>query len=419
MLDIYDVLLIGGVFCGFITSILLFTQGRFQLHANRLLSLVIFALSWYAFLYLLIKTDWLRHVPGIYRVGSPLYYLIGPCAYLYVRSIIRDESRFRKWDWLHFLPAILHFIELIPFYLADAETKKQVVEAITRKFNNSYQKASGLIPALWHFAFRPFHALIYLVFQWILLFRALNRRNNYNILSPAFSKIKGWLFVFTALVTLIVLGMIVQAFLGIINANSTVSIVSSGLSTHIVLTFVFFLLSTYLLFKPELLYGTLKTTIPKPVPPIPVSPAPGQLTEDIPEQFAKEETRPVRRETLLDEELVILYAKKIEEHLLTRQSFKKQGLTSSQLAVELAMPVHHLSYVLNQHYKQRFTDFINQCRVDYIRRLFKGEEWRKMKLESLGAEAGFSSRSTFFSAFKKITGLTPAEYARQTETVPD
>src|SRR5262245_55893628 len=132
MLDIYDIILLGGVFCGFVTSLILFTQSRYQLHANRLLSIVIFSIGWYAVLYLLIQTGWLNAVPGIYRIGSPLYYLGPPCAYLYMRSVIMNETRFRKWDWLHFLPAILHVIDLLPFYFADAETKRQVVMDITR-----------------------------------------------------------------------------------------------------------------------------------------------------------------------------------------------------------------------------------------------------------------------------------------------
>ena len=77
------------------------------------------------------------------------------------------------------------------------------------------------------------------------------------------------------------------------------------------------------------------------------------------------------------------------------------------------MSVHHLSYVLNTYYKQRFNDFINQYRVNYVLGLLKEMDWKNMKLEALGAEAGFSSRTTFFVTFKKVTGLTPAEYARQ------
>lgn len=415
MLDIYDVILIGGIFCSFITSILLFIQGRYQLHANRLLSIVIFTMGWYGFIHLFIQTGWLKYVPGIYRIGSPLYYLAGPCAYLYVRSIIRDEDRFRKWDWLHFLPAILHVIELLPFYFSDAETKRQVVESIGQNFHNSYRKGSGLIPAYWHFVFRPFHIMTYLVLQWVLLISALNRRNSYSISSHAFTKIKKWLLGFTGLWTILISALIVQSITGALVIHPSVSALSAGWIMHVLMALSYFLLSVYLFFKPEILYGTLKTDIPRPfVKPdqlVSETPAPEQVP--VAASVPDEEPPAAHKETLLDKELVTLHAQKIEEHLAFHQSFRKQGLTIGQLAAELAMPSYHLSYVLNYYYKQRFTDFINQYRVDYVRVLFREEEWRRMKLETLAAEAGFSSRSTFFGVFKKITGLTPSEYAKQ------
>ncbi|MET0395017.1 MAG: helix-turn-helix domain-containing protein [Chitinophagaceae bacterium] len=419
MLDIYDVLIIGGVFCGFITSFLLVTRGYFQLHANRLLAVVIFSIAWYGLLYLLIKTGWLGQVPGIYRIGSPLYYLIGPCSYLYTRSIVRDESRFRKWDWLHFLPALLHFAELIPFYIADAETKRKAVESIIQNFNNSYQKASGLLPALWHFLFRPVHAGIYLVFQWILLLRSLNRKASYTLHGQVFSRIRAWLFSFTGLVTIFITGLLVQSYLGILLMHSSVSITSASGYMQVIMSFAFFMICAYLLFMPDILYGTLKVSTLLPVaPPTSSTSVPGRQPYAIPEtmqtvaEAAEDEDQP-RKDTLFNAELVAQYASRIEQHLETHQSFRRKGLNITQLAGDLEMPVHHLSYVLNSYYKQRVNDFINQYRVNYVLRRLKEGDWQNMKLEALGAEAGFSSRTTFFVTFKKMTGLTPAEYAKQ------
>lgn len=417
MLDIYDVLVIGGIFCGFITSILLFTQSRYQLHANRLLSMVLFPMVWYAFIYLLIKTGAISQVPGLFKIGSPLYYLIGPCSYLYVRSIIMDERRFRKWDWLHFLPAILHFIDLIPFYFADAETKRQVIREIGGRFNESYPKGSGLIPATWHVLFRPVHVLIYLVFQWKLLLSATNKKNGYAIRTQVFSRIRTWLFSFTGLTTVIVITLLVQTFLGILLASRAASLAETGWRMQVLMTIVFFTLSAYLFFRPDILYGTLKTSslVPASVskPDVLLT---GSESTGLPAAapvIPDADENPSRRETLLNGEVIGLYSAKIEEHLLFHQSFRKQGLSINRLADELSIPTHHLSYVLNFHYKQRFNDFINQYRVDYVQKLFREEEWRKMKLEILATEAGFSSRSTFFMVFKKITGLTPADYAKQ------
>lgn len=419
MLDIYDVIVLGGVFCSFVTSIVLFTQGRYQLHANRLLSIMLFSIGWYGFMYILLQTRGLESVPVVFRLGSPLYYLVAPCAYLYVRSIILDESRFRKWDWLHFLPAIFHFAELIPFYLSDMETRRQAVQAVIRDFSTGFEKGSGLIPSLWHFILRPLQGIIYLAFTWGLLAHALSKKNHYNIAADAFGRIKKWLFFFTGFMSLLYTGLCVRTILGLINVHAGLPIVLNNGPMHVIMALAFFVHSIYLFFTPDVLYGTLKTTVPAPATPSsPVAPSLPEPEPAIAEPAPAagpppEEINAERRETLLDEELVLLHTKKIEEHILLHQSFRKRGITVMQLAVELNMPMHHLSYVLNFHYKQRFNDFINQYRVDYVRRLLKEEGWRKHKLETLATEAGFSSRSTFFAAFKKITGLTPNDYSRQ------
>lgn len=104
----------------------------------------------------------------------------------------------------------------------------------------------------------------------------------------------------------------------------------------------------------------------------------------------------------------------IEQAIAAEQLFKIKSLSITQLAGSISMPAHLLSYVLNEHYKKRFTDFINGYRVNYVKQqLRQGREWKQNKIEALGQEAGFASRSTFFAAFKKLEGVTPAAYAER------
>ncbi|MET0395145.1 MAG: AraC family transcriptional regulator [Chitinophagaceae bacterium] len=428
MLDIFDVIVLGGVICSFVTSLVLFTQNRYQLHANRLLSIILFSSGWYGFMYILLQTRGLESVPLLFRLGSPLYYLIPPCAYLYVRGIIMDETRFRKRDWLHFLPALIHVAELIPFYFSDMETKRQAVSAVMTNFTTGFEKGSGLLPSLSHFIFRPLQGIIYMTISWRLLAHSLRKENYYNIAADEFTRIKRWLFFFTGFVSFLYLGLSVRTIMGLLALQEGKPVILGAGPMHVIMACSFFVHSIYLFFKPDILYGTLKTEAAQPG--AQTSDAPATLETILPAMAqpvpaAAEPTlapKPVSaplpvplesRDTLLNEEQVLIHARKIEEHLVTNQSFRKRGITITQLAVELTMPMHHLSYVLNYHYKQRFTDFINQYRVTYVRQLLKEGGWQKLKLESLAMEAGFSARSTFFSAFKKMTGVTPIEYARQ------
>lgn len=103
----------------------------------------------------------------------------------------------------------------------------------------------------------------------------------------------------------------------------------------------------------------------------------------------------------------------IEDFMVKQQGFREQGLTLSKMAAKLCIPAHQLSYLINFHYKKSFNAFVNRYRVIYVRgRLQRYEEWQHLKIEALGIDGGFSSRSVFFSEFKQHVGMSPAEYAK-------
>ena len=82
----------------------------------------------------------------------------------------------------------------------------------------------------------------------------------------------------------------------------------------------------------------------------------------------------------------------------------------AQLAIQTGIPAHHLSYYFNNISSEKFTDWRNQLKVDYAKRLIQEGFTKLNTLEALGTQAGFSSKSTFFRAFKKAEGMTPSEY---------
>jgi AraC-like DNA-binding protein len=80
------------------------------------------------------------------------------------------------------------------------------------------------------------------------------------------------------------------------------------------------------------------------------------------------------------------------------------------LAQELNIRPQLLSQFLNDNVQKSFTQFINEYRVQEAKRLLK--ENTDLKIDAVGMECGFNSSSTFYSAFKKITGVTPATFQK-------
>ena len=104
------------------------------------------------------------------------------------------------------------------------------------------------------------------------------------------------------------------------------------------------------------------------------------------------------------------YKPVLDEYMQSTQAFLKQGYSIQDLSRETNIPLYHLSPLLNRIYKMRFTDYINGLRITFIEENFGEAEWENLTLEGIAKQAGFTSRTTFFNAIKKITGVTPSEF---------
>src|SRR5438045_8795721 len=89
-------------------------------------------------------------VPPSFRIPSPFFYLSLGTGYLYLRATVNDETRFKKFDLVHFLPAALHTVELMPFYLKPATEKQAMIRALLKDPGQIVQLNEGLLPPYVH-----------------------------------------------------------------------------------------------------------------------------------------------------------------------------------------------------------------------------------------------------------------------------
>lgn len=107
------------------------------------------------------------------------------------------------------------------------------------------------------------------------------------------------------------------------------------------------------------------------------------------------------------------WCRKIEQYMQESRIYRKQGLTLDELAESLALPHYKLSFILNNSYQQSFINFLNTWRINEIKAQMKDPVLMQyFTIEALAKNAGFTSRSAFYSAFKKHTGLNPSQYAK-------
>lgn len=103
------------------------------------------------------------------------------------------------------------------------------------------------------------------------------------------------------------------------------------------------------------------------------------------------------------------------EHLVVEQKrFLDTNLTLDKIADELHLSKSHLSRIINSELQIGFTDYVNTLRVEEAKNYLLHPDFSNYTLEAIGLEAGFNSKSAFYSSFKKITGLTPSEFKKET-----
>lgn len=59
-----------------------------------------------------------------------------------------------------------------------------------------------------------------------------------------------------------------------------------------------------------------------------------------------------------------------------------------------------------------FYNFINRYRIQEAIKLMNSESSGKFSIEGIARQSGFNSRSSFYTAFKTETGLTPSSFLK-------
>ena len=90
----------------------------------------------------------------------------------------------------------------------------------------------------------------------------------------------------------------------------------------------------------------------------------------------------------------------------------EHDLSLPQLAEKLGCSVNHLSQAINAGFGVSFFDYINQYRVREAVEILCKQGVEAPAILNIALSVGFNSTSTFYAAFKKATGQTPAQYRK-------
>jgi AraC-like DNA-binding protein len=389
-LAIADLILLLAAAQGLFLAVLIFHKHG-KLFANRFLGAMIFiysAVLVHLFLDELGYSIAFPHFP-LLIIGAG--FLIPPLHYLYAKYLVRNAMVMKKKDWLHFLPFLVYECYRLPtFFQADEE--------LVALFANAETKGLPLDFVLFNWAIF-LQASAYMLFTLLLL----NRHARY--IKEVFSNLEKVRLDWLRNITYFAMGFIIV--FGIENALLLFGVnLSNYFNLSSILTAVYVYALGYLgLFKSEVF----------------AAPAIADWLNQLPalgfQNKQAEETpgpRPPKYEKSgLSTESAKKHLQQLLELIKSKEPYTKSELTLNQLAEMLDISPHNLSEVINTQLHQNFFDFINEYRLEKVKKDLADPQKQNLKVLAIAFEAGFNSKSSFNALFKKHTNLTPSEYRRQ------
>lgn len=322
---------------------------------------------------------------------TPIFLLTGPMLYFYVRGVLRDDYKFEKFDWLHFIPAFILLINILPHLFSSYEYKMSFAERVLINPAEILNNKNLFIPSVVNFLLRPIIGLIYVgvcIRLMFLKFKFEKPEDKQSLL------IYRWLSLLIFNTLLVYVSFLVFTIFSFQSMDYKIAEIKGYYFLNISLIGLV-LFNTTLLFFPNILYGLPQLDFLLP----------NRIKLSSIESEPKKSTKSFE----ISEEKLQLLHEKIETFSLSKP-YLNSDFSLSVMSASTDIPVHHLSYYFNEHLNINFNTWKNDLKINFvIEQIEKGNN-ELLTLDALAKQAGFVSRTTFLSAFKQKLGLTPTEF---------
>ncbi len=367
----YDFILIIASVIAFLLLVAFNWMVNANVQANRFLSLALALFIITSAARILMNYRQMFHwEPRLVLLPDMVYFTIAPLLYFYFQSLLAVRPRISMSKWISFIPAGILMLTYIPLFVLDRETF--IDKMVNREFH-------------WLFALTAGIGLIYNFIYWLKSLRVLKIYTEKMDNTQSFDQSHYYLnslltlysiCLFTWLATYLIGGA------GLFGEMDTIRITDTTSDlTWILFAGTPFLVAYFALSQPEL--------------------------------FRISETSEKYRFSSLSDESVNNLKEQLHQLMLNEKPFLNPKLTLLELAEMIETNTHALSRVINEGFDRNFYDFVNFYRVEEFKRLVNQADHKNLTFLAIAYEVGFSSKTTFNRAFKKLEGHTPREYHKQ------
>lgn len=371
--DLASSIIFSGLLVAILIVVVVFLRADIKNQAIRIFGFLILAELLIGIDGYLCYTGLIKHALHLNDTTEPIVLLIGPLIYLFTRSIVTKDNFKIRWDILHFLLPFIYFLTQTIYYIQPLDLKynayAQAYHPGLPIYESSYSTLFLFSDAVKDYL-RWFIVASFGVYL-LLAIRLYFKKNDQESSSLNLGE-KRYLFSMNLLLLIfLVLLLIVVVFMNF----------QTDLGDHYIT--IFFTLINFV--------------------------AAG---------FIMSESRFFERSWVADKyDTSGLNSPsdlfdKIDTYVSKEQYFLRSDTSLTGLATALSIPKNYVSQAINKEQALNFNDYINQYRIEEVKRRLSDESYKHYNIESIGESVGFNAKTTFYAAFKKHTKQTPAAYLK-------
>ena len=296
--------------------------------------------------------------PHLLGISWPFHSFIAAAFFIYVKILVSPSSQLKKIHLLYFVPGLLYTVSLMPFLFFKSAHEKIKILQVYEQWD---------IISFLNLIFFNIVIIIFVVLSLneIRLFWSRER----------LKKFKHFRIVFSLLVIAIV-GVIFNCIGLIFESNFILRI--DSIIFNIVLFTPFFLGYRY----PNFMHNL--------------------ATEVSNEKYKQSQLKGLNVDAVITRLTELVEIEKI---------YTDPELDINKLSEKLELSKHQLSEILNDKLNVNYWTYINSCRIEEAKRLLI--ENPEDSILKIAYSVGFNSNSVFYTAFGKITDISPSEYRKK------
>ncbi len=388
-LDVFALIILLGVAQGTFLGILFLSGRRERNAANRCLGWFMLALAAVTAEIFLSYTNYMFRGLWLVDFSEPVNFALGPLFFGFVFARLHHRLP-RRWGW-HLLPFGIWSLNAVTWYYQPLEFKYD-------SYLGAYHPELPPVPTEFYLpedftGLRDFvseltllSCLVYAVLALVHVWRAY-RRSGCELWQNAPNGL-------TQLRNLNLLNLSFPFLIAFIKPQF-----QEDLGDHILASYVtgIIYVVSFMVMRGSNFFGER------------LEPTFGRASEG-PAGAAQVEPRKKYEKSALSEEVEDAVLTKLARLLATEKPYLDRDLSLPKLAGRLDTSPHHLSQLLNDRLALSFFDWLATHRIAEAQCLLKNASTAHLKIDEIAERVGYNSTSAFHTAFKRLTGQTPAQF---------